>query len=58
MWCSFKLPEAGKYPDSVDPEVYVQWVKALGEERYDDLGAAWRNQNSFILTDEKEKEDG
>ena len=58
MRCRFKLPKAGKYPDSVDPKVSVQWAKELGEERYDDLVAAWRNQNPFILTEEKEKEDG
>ncbi|MEJ1164127.1 ATP-binding protein [Variovorax sp. CCNWLW186] len=46
--CRFNMLPDGKYPNSADPEIGVQWSKPRSEESYDKLVAAWRNQESKI----------
>lgn len=47
MRCRFKLPAGNRYPDSIDPEVATLWAKVKGDEEYEKLVVAWRNQNPF-----------
>ncbi len=58
MRCRFKLPKSGRYPDSVDPRVALQWAKELSEENYKKLVVAWRNQDPYMFSEEKEGKDG
>nr|WP_281501739.1 ATP-binding protein [Kordiimonas laminariae] len=52
--CRFKLPKAGRFPDSIDPKVALLWSQSFKEEDYDDLALAWRNQDPYYKP-EKEK---
>ncbi len=56
--CRFKLPKAGRYPDSVDPKVSALWSNELGKEEYNRLVAAWRNQNPFMFNSDEGNNDG
>lgn len=49
MRCRFKLPREERFPDSKDPLVSTSWAKPLGDENYDALVTAWRNQDAQKL---------
>jgi len=51
MRCRFKLPTKDRYPDSIDPEVASLWAQSKGDEEYNKLVTAWRNQNPFEFED-------
>lgn len=46
MRCRFKVPQNGKFPDSRDPIVSINWSQPFQELNYEALVNSWRQQNA------------